>query len=411
VHFGNEQTEKPWYLHSFWNTTSLCVIYPLFWDGATYSHSKQLRDTSGSLSLAGHTLRQYAALVQSVCLRDNISYHSGTGKKSDIGVAGTKTQQQASSTMGNSRNHSMKSLRKGDRGPEVRQLQEKLVAAGFPLSPDAYFWNTTDTALRAFQRKKGLIPDGIAGAKTIDALAVTGTPKTTSTSPSILNSLLAMLGGPVVQAAVLARYFMPVGQSSRPASQLHISSKGSLFIYTLEAQKNVSNFLHWPGGASGVTLGPGYDMKERTQAAITADMVAVGVDLAIARKIAEGAGLVSATAKEFVKVNHSLVKLTSAQELQLLGHIVPKYEKIISDALTVDLLQHEFDALVSFAYNPGGRFGTVARLINQGKVADAMQTIKLANKSGGAVMQGLVKRREHEVALYLFNNYGKLRTL
>lgn len=305
----------------------------------------------------------------------------------------------------------MKSLRKGDRGPEVGQLQEKLIAVGYRLTADAHFWNNTDTSLRAFQRKKGLIPDGIAGPNTLKALSNTDKPESASTSSPLYNGLMAVLGAPVMQAAVLAKYFMPVSQASRPTAQLHISKNGSLFIYTLEAQKNVSNFLHWPGGASGVTLGPGYDMKERTQTAILSGMLAIGVDNTTARKIAEGAGLQGAAAREFAKNNHPLVKLTPTQELQLLGNIVPKYEKIVRNALKVDLVQHEFDALVSFAYNPGGRFSTVARLINQGKVSDAMKTIKLANKSGGVVMAGLVKRREHEVALYLYNNYGTLRKI
>src|SRR5690606_34158303 len=33
-----------------------------------------------------------------------------------------------------------------------------------------------------------------------------------------------------------------------------------------------SRVLHWPGGASGVTIGRGYDMKERTQAAVLQDL-------------------------------------------------------------------------------------------------------------------------------------------
>lgn len=66
----------------------------------------------------------------------------------------------------------MNPLRKGDRGPEVRKLQEKLIAAGYPIRPDAHFGDSTDTALRAFQDKKGLIPDGVAGTNTWHALGV-----------------------------------------------------------------------------------------------------------------------------------------------------------------------------------------------------------------------------------------------
>lgn len=63
-----------------------------------------------------------------------------------------------------------------------------------------------------------------------------------------------------------------------------------------------------------------------------------------------------------------------------------------------------------FAYNSGGRFESATALINQGKVGDAIKKIREAIKSKGKVMPGLVRRREHEVALYLVNDYGKLRT-
>ena len=56
----------------------------------------------------------------------------------------------------------------------------------------------------------------------------------------------------------------------------------------------------------------------------------------------------------------ALVKLTPEQEKKLLLHIVPGYEKRVKSALKVDLLQHQFDALVCFAYNSGGRFNTLS---------------------------------------------------
>ncbi|OCG56623.1 hypothetical protein A9G36_02795 [Gilliamella sp. Choc6-1] len=45
-------------------------------------------------------------------------------------------------------------------------------------------------------------------------------------------------------------------------NKLKTSQAGLNFIYLAEARKNVSNKLHWPGQGSGITLGPGYDMKE-----------------------------------------------------------------------------------------------------------------------------------------------------
>ena len=152
-------------------------------------------------------------------------------------------------------------------------------------------------------------------------------------------------------------------------------------------------------------------MKERTEISITNDMIACGIDSVTAKKIAKGKGLVDSAAIKFVNDNKTLVKLTPEQEKKLLLHIVPGYEKRVKSAMKVDLLQHQFDALVCFAYNSGGRFNTVTRNINQGKIADAMKAIKKANTSRGKVMSTLVTRREHEVSLYLYGDYGKLRTI
>ncbi len=62
-------------------------------------------------------------------------------------------------------------LRLGSRGPEVAELQSRLKAAGFdPGSSDGDFGQRTDTAVRAFQRARGLTDDGCVGARTWSAL-------------------------------------------------------------------------------------------------------------------------------------------------------------------------------------------------------------------------------------------------
>jgi hypothetical protein len=47
-----------------------------------------------------------------------------------------------------------------------------------------------------------------------------------------------------------------VGNFLVSAAALTISEQGLWFIFRREAQADVSNHLHWPGGSSGVTLGP-----------------------------------------------------------------------------------------------------------------------------------------------------------
>jgi peptidoglycan hydrolase-like protein with peptidoglycan-binding domain len=61
-------------------------------------------------------------------------------------------------------------LKHGDRGINVRKLQEALVKEGFGLALDGIFGNETEKAVRAFQKREGLKVDGIAGPNTLAAL-------------------------------------------------------------------------------------------------------------------------------------------------------------------------------------------------------------------------------------------------
>ncbi len=61
--------------------------------------------------------------------------------------------------------------KKGDSGPEIFKLQEKLGAAGFnPGPPSGTFDDATDIALRGFQKSHGLLADGKAGKDTLAEL-------------------------------------------------------------------------------------------------------------------------------------------------------------------------------------------------------------------------------------------------
>ena len=65
-------------------------------------------------------------------------------------------------------------LRRGDRGDPVRELQERLSAAGHPLTVDAEYGARTEAAVRAFQAARRLRDDGICGPQTWAALVEAG---------------------------------------------------------------------------------------------------------------------------------------------------------------------------------------------------------------------------------------------
>lgn len=73
----------------------------------------------------------------------------------------------------------MPTLRRGNQGEAVEELQAILNAKfGFSLEIDGNFGKATETAVKEFQKKNGLTPDGVVGKKTWAALGV---------SPEIVN--------------------------------------------------------------------------------------------------------------------------------------------------------------------------------------------------------------------------------
>jgi len=72
----------------------------------------------------------------------------------------TQTPQTTTSTL----------LRKGDKGNDVKELQQKLIELGFNLGSwgaDGDFGNATDIAVKQFQKDNNLLVDGVVGENTI----------------------------------------------------------------------------------------------------------------------------------------------------------------------------------------------------------------------------------------------------
>ena len=65
----------------------------------------------------------------------------------------------------------MDTLEKGSKGPEVKQLQERLMGLGYkPGSADGIFGVATEVAVKDFQKKMGLKADGVVGPITSSTL-------------------------------------------------------------------------------------------------------------------------------------------------------------------------------------------------------------------------------------------------
>jgi GH24 family phage-related lysozyme (muramidase) len=83
-----------------------------------------------------------------------------------------------------------------------------------------------------------------------------------------------------------------------------------------------------------------------------------------------------------------------------LGQFAAKVSKILGSTPTT---QHQFDAMVSFAYNVGPANLSASTLLKKHKAGDykgAAAEFAKWNKAAGKVLPGLTRRRAAEAALY-----------
>lgn len=91
-------------------------------------------------------------------------------------------------------------LRLGAEGPAVVRLQERLAERGFsPGRIDGEFGRGTEAAVLAFQRSEGLLPDSIAGPRTLAALGLAADP----VLPSAVSQLTVQVVASMCPAAPL----------------------------------------------------------------------------------------------------------------------------------------------------------------------------------------------------------------
>ncbi|MCO8123294.1 pesticin C-terminus-like muramidase [Stieleria sp. TO1_6] len=85
---------------------------------------------------------------------------------------------------------------------------------------------------------------------------------------------------------------------------------------------------HVPSNSSGLTIGRGYDMKERSESGIKADLTAAGLAEANVNAYAKAAGLSGEKAKDFIKANKDdLVEITAEQQKSLFEITYKQIEK------------------------------------------------------------------------------------
>jgi len=104
-----------------------------------------------------------------------------------------------------------------------------------------------------------------------------------------------------------------------------------------------SNHPHWPGGASGVTLGAGFDMKKRSALSIYEKLISVGTDPDLAAIFSKGAKKSGTDAKEFLASEYLYrgeiwkvrsLSITKEQEKALYEITYPEYFNEVKRIIT-----------------------------------------------------------------------------
>ena len=97
------------------------------------------------------------------------------------------------------------------------------------------------------------------------------------------------------------------------------------------------------------------------------------------------------------------MKITAVEATNILKRDLKKFEAGVDAVVKVPLEQHQFDALVSFAFNVGlGALGksTLLRKLNAGDYAAVPAELMKWTKAGGKELPGLVRRRRAEAGMW-----------
>jgi putative chitinase len=148
----------------------------------------------------------------------------------------------------------MRTLRVGTTGADVSALQKKLVELGFDCGAESgTFGPGTQAAVTAFQRSKGLLPDGVVGPITATALGLTAPPEPASAIPAVTVEIVSKMF-PATPAANI-RANLPFVLNALVAPQLAEKAMVLMALATIRAE--TESFLPISEGVSSFNTSPG----------------------------------------------------------------------------------------------------------------------------------------------------------
>ena len=132
----------------------------------------------------------------------------------------------------------MKTLRRGDRGDQVKDLQRELNRHGAKpaLAVDGDFGRGTEAAVESFQRKKKLYADGVAGSQTWAALKEI---EETALSSHVATAMPSFQGRTKLEG---------FDQVVRPGAKPHGYTQATLRSDAAESMRGILAYVHSLGG-------------------------------------------------------------------------------------------------------------------------------------------------------------------
>lgn len=196
-------------------------------------------------------------------------------------------------------------------------------------------------------------------------------------------------------------------QSSQRAILLIVTEEDGDQNYYLKFESHFS----WPGGASGPTVGIGYDCGYSNAEQIKADWTGYIDDARIAA-LMPAAGHTGGAGQQYVAAHRNAITISWTESIaQFKGHELPKWEAIVRQHLpnTDKLSGDSFGALVSLTYNRGPSYDAPGnrclemRNIKAHMVADQFSLIPnefLSMRRLWPPGKDLWNRRTHEALLF-----------
>jgi len=281
---------------------------------------------------------------------------------------------------------------------EVKHLQRMLIKIGFDLTASGAFDHATETSIRKFQRDHQLSVDGVIGNFTWEKL-----------ESAFLSSKENQDTPRVENAAQANRSELDTSEQlseSKPSTLLP-DFRGDLAW--IHKQEGHAFKPYWPGGHSGVTLDPGFDLGQNLFSTL-AEYYAQILSNSQQESLREGIGKTGRGAKRWLNRNRDVlaIRIRRQQAETVFPFLAAPYWNSICQRVP-QLAKHSTPAsvqtaLLSIAYNRGAANKDLEKLIEPILNEDWLDCARLI---GGMQhdhrLSGIRSRRKREAEL-IFSN-------